>query len=361
MPSRSSGRAALLALMLAISGCGFYGVASVNGDIGRGAVASALNQANLVSKRFEGQQLTEQQKDTPVVVAVHGFSATTFETLYSTGTTPQEASASYNLENRGLLVSRVLMGGHNESSEAFGNSTWLDWQKPVLEEAEALQKLGFRHIDFLTVSTGGPILMQALLADKLAARGVTPRRITMVAPLLEFKDKTINLLGVLQTLGASNSPSPTNGVSRGHWYADRPIGAVKQLLDLTEVVKGQLRGVVAGHIRPLAPGTKVLIVQSDGDGTVDATSADIWLKGLRGPAAAATQASGLVTQLKVVSGRHVPVGPPNLKGERGGKRVVDGVDYPTFEDVPDGQSWSDDEVRLRVRLIRQIGDFHVAR
>lgn len=360
MRSSHRWRASLLVGALALSGCGFYSVASVGGDLGSGIAAPAENGAKLVSAAFAGRTLTDQEKDTPVLVAVHGFSATTFETMYGTGTTPQEASASYNLERRGLLVSRVLMGGHNVSPAAFGASRWSDWQKPVLDEVEALQKLGFRKIDILTVSTGGPIVMQALLSGAFKSRGVTPRRITMVAPILEFKDKAINLLGVLETLGASNSPSPTSGVSRGHWYADRPIGAVKQLLDLTEVVKGQLRRVAAGDLAGLPAETRLLIVQSDGDGTVDAVSAEIWLRGLRGKLTDTTQGSGLISLLKVVSSRHVPIGPPNLTGEKDGTRTIDGIVYPTFPDAKDGDAWQDEEVRLRVRLLEQIGDFHTA-
>lgn len=361
---RSSHRwqASLLVGALALSGCGFYSVASVSGqDLGAGLATPAENGAKLVSTAFANRVPTEQEKDTPVLVAVHGFSATTFETMYGTGTAPQEANAPYNLERRGLLVSRVLMGGHNETPAAFGASRWSDWQKPVLDEVQALQKLGFRKIDILTVSTGGPIVMQALLSGKFKALGVTPRRVTLVAPILEFKDKAINLLGVLETLGASNSPSPTSGVSRGHWYADRPIGAVKQLLDLTEVVKGQLRQVSAGTLDGVPAETRVLIVQSDGDGTVDAVSADIWVRGLRGKLADTTQAAGLVSVLKVVSSRHVPIGPPNLEGSKDGTRSIDGIVHPTFADAKGADAWSDAEVRLRVRLLEQIGDFHTAK
>jgi carboxylesterase len=201
----------------------------------------------------------------PVIVAVHGFTATPFET----------SLVAEFLRNNGYLVSQVRLGAHGESYKAFANSGWATWQQPILDEYTALRSKGFAaaKIGMLTCSTGGPLLMQALAGSKLTFDGKAevPRRIAMVAPLLEFSNKMIGYAGILGLLGTSfrdtadpNELAEVKAVTGGNWYRFQPITALTSLVDLTEIVKGNLRTGIK-----VPAETRIHVYQADKDPTVD--------------------------------------------------------------------------------------------
>jgi carboxylesterase len=67
-----------------------------------------------------------------VIIAVHGFTASTYE---------WEEFRAFAEEKGTALVSLVLLGGHGANIEDFTKSTWLDWQKPVITEYNTLEGL----------------------------------------------------------------------------------------------------------------------------------------------------------------------------------------------------------------------------
>ncbi|HEY9899241.1 MAG TPA: hypothetical protein V6D00_08680 [Pantanalinema sp.] len=258
-----------------------------NGDLDGGLVSDASIKADLVSAAVPTP--TEEQKATPVVIAVHGFTATPYEV---------QDAATY-LRGQGLLVSKVLLGGHGTSLSKFEQSTWKDWQAPVIEEYKALKAKGFQKITFLTVSTGGTLLLEALSRDVFSPQ---PPRVVMISPIAEFKDKRAGYLVPLSWLGVSAAQKVT-GTAIGHWYRNRPVSTISSLIDLTEIVKDRLRKRIA-----LASDTRVLILQPEGDQTVDPVSAPLIDEGLKG---------GTHKVEMVKSDLHVPIRP-------------DGVDEHTF-------------------------------
>lgn len=272
------------------------------GDLDSGLVSGATVKADLVSVTVPAP--TDQQKATPVVIAVHGFTATPFE---------MQDAATY-LRGQGLLVSKVLLGGHGTSLAKFELSDWQDWQAPIVEEYKALKAKGYQKITFLTASTGGTLVIEALSRDAFAPQ---PPRIVMVSPIAEFKDKRAGYLVPLSWLGVSAAQKVT-GTAVGHWYRNRPVSTISSLIDLTEIVKDRLRKRIA-----LASDSRVLILQPKGDQTVDPVSASLIDEGLKG---------GTHKVEMVESDLHVPIRP-------------DGVDEHTF---------TAEELATKQRLLQTI-------
>ncbi|MNY25306.1 hypothetical protein D3C86_1590810 [compost metagenome] len=198
------------------------------------------------------------------------------------------------LRGQGLLVSKVLLGGHGTSLSRFEQSTWKDWQAPILDEYKALKAKGYQKITFLTVSTGGTLVLEALSRDAFSPQ---PPRIVMLSPIAEFKDKRAGYLVPLSWLGVS-AAQKVSGTGLGHWYRNRPVSTIASLIDLTEIVKDRLRKRIV-----LASDTRVLILQPKGDQTVDPLSAPLIDEGLKG---------GSHKVELVESDLHVPIRPDGV-------------------------------------------------
>jgi carboxylesterase len=82
---------------------------------------------------------TPEQALKPVIIACHGYTATTFEwdelRNWSAGSD--------------VYLSQVLLGGHGRSYEEFKESSWHDWQRAIKEEYERLEKAGYQNINLL--------------------------------------------------------------------------------------------------------------------------------------------------------------------------------------------------------------------
>lgn len=230
---------------------------------------------------------TESQKDAKVVVLAHGYSASTYEMQ----------ALQEHLQAKNFLVSNVLLGGHGTSVDAFAPTTWKDWGEPVAAEYLKLRELGFRDVSVVGASTGGALFLEMLAAKQLEP---APQRVVLVAPLVLFKSNTIAFTGLLEWFGAKSSPNNLGLNAEGNWYRNRPVGTLKSLVDLTEIVKGRLRVGI-----PLETSSKALIIQSDQDPTVDPQSAQLILRGLQGNVALRMLPSQL----------HVPIRPLHVDRE----------------------------------------------
>jgi len=249
----------ILSLSILLAGCSTSYVFST-ADLDAGG--DLAKQSALVSQQVPTP--TDAQKSGKVAILAHGFSASTYE---------MQALEEF-LKGKGYLVSNVLLGGHGQSVEAFEKTTWKDWGKPVAEEYQKLRDMGFQDVSVVGASTGGTLFLEMLGAQKLTP---APQRVVLVAPLVLFKEKAIAFTGLLEWLGAKSSPNNLGQNAVGNWYRNRPVSTLKSLVDLTEVVKGQLRTGIT-----LDSGTKALVIQSDGDPTVDPESAKLILSGVKG-------------------------------------------------------------------------------
>lgn len=262
-----------------------------------------VNKASeLVSQGFPNP--TEAQKKTPVAITVHGYSASTYE---------MSAMAQY-LRDKGHLVSNVLLGGHGRDLADFEASTWREWGQPIVEEYDRLKALGFENVSIVATSTGGALTLHHMAAGRLA-----PRRLALVAPLVYFRDKRAGYIGLFEMMGARAQVTNPKQNAKGNWYRNRPIATLKSLVELTEIVKDELR---SGIIVPAT--TKVWILQSDGDPTVDPKSAPLVRDGLKGD----------VTLEMLSSVQHVPIRPLHVD-----------------------RDWTADEVAMQQDLLNRIERF----
>jgi carboxylesterase len=207
---------------------------------------SLTDPSYLVSSRFS--ELTDDILNTPVLVASHGYSSTTFET--------DELRA--HLESRGVLVSQVLMGGHGRDLDAFINSSWQDWGQPILEEIHRLEDLGFKHISVLGISAAGAIIAHYLDQGKLTGKA---QHVILVDPFIESFNKMIYLAPYLGSV-INNSPAwiGRNQIKLENWYNNNPSQALNQLVNL---IKQNRRNRSDGV--PIPESMDVLIFQSTGD------------------------------------------------------------------------------------------------
>jgi carboxylesterase len=254
-------RRIILSLAIVLSGCSTGYVINA-GDLDDGSISK---QSVLVSQLVPAP--TDLQKSGKVAILAHGYSASTYE---------MQALEDY-LEGKGYLVSNVLLGGHGTSVSDFEKTTWKDWGNPLAVEYNKLRDLGFQNISIVGASTGGTLFLEMLGSQQLTP---APKRVVLVAPLVLFKEKAIAFSGVLQWFGAKGSPNNLGQNAVGNWYRNRPLSTLQSLVDLTEVVKGQLRTGIT-----LDASTKALVIQSDQDPTVDPESAKMVLAGLQGDVA----------------------------------------------------------------------------
>lgn len=267
-----------VALAFAVSACSTSYVITA-GDLDDG---TKPKKSVLVSELVSSP--TDAQKATKVAVLAHGYSASTYE---------MQALQEY-LEGKGYLVSNVLLGGHGTSVHDFEKTTWKDWGRPVQEEYQKLRTLGFRDVSVVGASTGGTLFLEMLSSKKL---NPPPKRVVLVGTLVNFREKSIAFTGILGWLGAKSAPNNLGQNAVGNWYRNRPVGTLRSLVDLAEIVKDRLRQGIA-----LESGSKALIIQSDGDPTVDPESAKLILAGLQGD----------VSLRMLHSKQHVPIRVPDV-------------------------------------------------
>jgi carboxylesterase len=213
---------------------------------------------------------TPADRDRPVIIAAHGFTASTYEW----GEFREYAEAN------GILVSLVLLGGHGRSVEDFRVSTWREWGEPILAEFEALVAQGYTNISLAGASTGGTLILEQVAAGRYRAP-VRPRNLLLVDPIVVPGDKNLSLIPVLRYLVGHTVSEGTPEEVR-HWYTHRPTAALAELNTLIGRVRSQLRGGVR-----LPDGTRSMVYKTSRDRTADPVSALLIHRGVKpGPGGA---------------------------------------------------------------------------
>src|SRR5665647_297346 len=204
------------------------------------------------------------QKITPVIIAVHGYTATTFE---------WNEFRTYCNAKADVLVSQVLLGGHGRTYEEFKNSTWEDWQEPIMTEYNALRAKGYTNINFAGSSTACPLVMDLIKKGKIGENGM--KHIFMVDPIVIPSDKLMTLIGLVGPMMGYLETTNTTA-EEGHYYHFRPQETLKQLLDLTDKTRKDLQ---KGYNLPT--GCQLKVYKSIKDPTADAVGAVLIYKGLK--------------------------------------------------------------------------------
>jgi carboxylesterase len=235
----------------------------------------------LVSKRFSSPDDSILSK--PVILAIHGFTASTFEwsefkNFADTIGKPTQA-----------LVSLILLGGHGRSIDTFQSSNWQDWGRPILEEYDSLVAKGYKNISLAGASTGGALLLQYLAQGAFSKRQA-PNEFFFIDPIVIPTAKLLSLANLVGPI-LGNIPDKGNAEENKHWYVNRPEEDLRQLYELINRVKNQLED---GFELPRT--TKAKVFKSTKDGSADPIGAILIYKGLR-------EAGGNHIDVKMVNSR----------------------------------------------------------
>ncbi|MDX9747832.1 MAG: hypothetical protein RBT57_04965 [Paludibacter sp.] len=206
---------------------------------------------------------TEQQKNTPVLIAAHGYSATTFE---------WDELREYADSKGTFLVSQVLLGGHGRDFADFKAASWRDWQSSIRDEYKRLRTAGFKHISLAGSSTGAPLIVELFTQDFFKTHGA-PDEVFLIDPIVVSGNKTLVLVGLLGPVLGYTTTDLDEG-EKGKWYVYRPQESLKQLMELIDLTRRNLEKGIT-----LTPGTNLTIFKSEIDRTADPVSAVLLHKG----------------------------------------------------------------------------------
>ncbi len=220
----------------------------------------------------------------PVFIAVHGYSASTFEW--------EEFRTWSRNTNQPYLVSMVLMGGHGRTYEEFKQSTWKDWQASIIEEYDRLVAAGYTNIHFLASSTSCTLILDLIHANYFTGK-VIPRNILLVDPIIIPSSKILSLSPVVGPIIGYVEADNTSEEDR-YWYHYRPQETLQQLNKILLRVRKQLED---GFTLPA--GCSLKVYKSVKDPTADPVSAVLIYKGLK------TSTGGKIEVQMVESGLHV--------------------------------------------------------
>ena len=208
---------------------------------------------------------TEQQKNTPVIICAHGYTATTFE---------WDELRSYSKTKGTFYVSQVLLGGHGVSYSDFKNATWQDWQSSITLEYKNLSNLGFKKIYLAGSSTGAPLIIN-MVKNHFFDNYTLPKGIFLVDPIIVSSNKTLTLVGLLGPVLGYTSVTLSNG-EKGHWYVYRPQETLKQLYTLIDLTCHDLEDGIT-----MPSGMYMKVYKSEKDDTADPISALMIYKGMK--------------------------------------------------------------------------------
>ena len=208
---------------------------------------------------------SDQEKQIPILIAAHGYSASTFEW--------DELRKYADSVKSGILISQVLLGGHGRTYDDFKNSTWRDWQASILLEYKKLVQAGYTNISFIGSSTGCPLILNLLYENSLSQ--VPPNQILLIDPIIIPSNKILSLAGIVGPMIGYTSVDFDSELERKHWYHYRPQETLQELLDIITVVRKELESGIA-----LPPLTDLSIYKSKYDEVADRISGILIYNGI---------------------------------------------------------------------------------
>jgi carboxylesterase len=257
----------LILLMILSTSCGTKKPAIDNNTMLDGPIINDPSLAN-PSKYYASLYLanpTAEQLNTPIVIAVHGFSATTFEW--------DEWRAWADAKGK-FYTSQVLLGGHGRDFEDFKNATWKDWQNPILEEYKKLSTMGFKNINFVASSTGCSLILE-LISSGAFGTMEAPKRIFMIDPIVLPSTKMMSVVDIFGPL-IGFAEIGLSEQQMAHWYRYAPQESLKQLIIFLNLTRENLeRGIT------LPQGTYIKVYKSIRDDSADPISALLLYKGIK--------------------------------------------------------------------------------
>ena len=217
----------------------------------------------LISAQYS--EPTEVQKNTPVIIAAHGYSASTFE--WDELRAFADSAGTFN-------ISQVLLGGHGLSYEAFKAATWQNWQSSIISEYKKLDSLGYKKIYLVGSSTGAPLIINMVKSGFLREHTL-PKGIFLIDPIVVSSNKTLTLVSALGPILGYTTTDLDAG-EKGNWYVYRPQESLKELMNLIDMTRQDLEQGIK-----LPGGTFLKTFKSKSDATADPVSAVMIYKGMQ--------------------------------------------------------------------------------
>lgn len=208
---------------------------------------------------------TPEEALIPVIIASHGYTATTFE---------WKEFKNFAESRNDVLVSQVLLGGHGRNYEDFKNSTWRDWQRAIIEEYSRLVEAGYKNISFLGSSTSGALYLE-LLSDNFFAGKTAPNQFFLVDPIVIPSNKTLSLIHIFGPMLGYLESDQTSEEDKVY-YRFRPQETLRELQNL---INGVRKDLEKGFLLP--EGSSLKVYKSIEDPTADPVSAVLIYKGIK--------------------------------------------------------------------------------
>jgi carboxylesterase len=220
-------------------------------------------QKHLVSNYLSNP--TDIQKNTPILIAAHGYTATTFE---------WDEFRNYADSAKTFYVSQVLLGGHGTSYADFKTTSWEGWQSSIKDEYNKLINMGFKKIYLAGSSTGAPLIINMVKSGFFTAN-TAPKGIFLIDPIIVSSNKTLTMVGLLGPVLGYTTVELTVG-EQHRWYVYRPQETLKQLMSLINLTRLDLEKGIT-----LPQATYMKVYKSQTDDVADPISALMIYKGMK--------------------------------------------------------------------------------
>ena len=217
----------------------------------------------LVSAKYPNP--TAADLDKHIILAVHGYSATTFE--WQEFVDWSDPSSSYE-------VSQVLLDGHGRDYQSFKASTWQDWSSAITKEYEKLVALGYTKISMVGSSTGGTLILE-LISSGYFNSHLPPKNLFLVDAIVVPSVKLQSVVGLIGPMIVFTEADQTAEENK-YWYRFRPQETITELNNVMRVVRKDLESGVK-----LPTGTYLKEFHSLHDPVASSTSSVLIYKGLK--------------------------------------------------------------------------------
>ena len=208
---------------------------------------------------------TPEQALTPVIIASHGYSATTFEW----NEFREFADASGD-----VYVSQVLLGGHGGNYEDFKQSSWRDWQAAIILEYDRLVEAGYTNIHLLGSSTSGALFLELLAGGHFNGKPA-PGQVLLIDPIVIPSNKTLSMIHIFGPMLGYMEVDQTAKEDKVYFHY-RPEETLRELQALINKVRKDLE---KGFFLPRE--TSLKVYKSIKDPTADPVSAVLIKRGVK--------------------------------------------------------------------------------
>ena len=216
----------------------------------------------LVSAKYPNP--TPEDLSKHIILAVHGYSATTFEW--------QEFKDWSN--DPTYRVSQVLLDGHGRDNDSFKASKWEDWRSAITEEYEKLIALGYTKISIAGSSTGGTLILELIKSGYFNSH-LPPKNLFLIDPIVVSSNKLQSVVGIVGPMIVYVEADQTSEENK-YWYRFRPYQTIDELNAVMKVVR---KGLEDGMTLPA--GTYFKAFHSLHDPVASTTSTVLIYKGLK--------------------------------------------------------------------------------